>query len=544
MGVTKNLCIPHILGILLLMVAAIIAAPTGAMAQEGASPGLADNETTVWLLDGPTLDKATIEQVRTGLEDSLRGEKGKHVLGDEAFSAYVQNRRPAAPACLYGVGPCVSAESLAFDALDVALVIHVKIRKVGGNFEAAYRLIDRRGAPDSDRVVRGTSARDLAIALVREIYNATGLVAFSTSPVGAKVIIDGAVVGNTPMEYRLPIGRHRYSLQLEKYQHAEGVIEVTSKEKSSLQVGLTLRPGILVLEDIPPGALVYIDGKPEPINASQPIELPPGDYRYEVKADGYTTIKDNVRIEPGLSVKRPVTMVRLNPLLREISPDVIVYNRYMFRVNFAQTFQRTSFRGARSERTDNGELIVRQFTPEPGETTTDPRRFFATRGLRLDFEYYWRYFGLGLLSLSYLRDGNREYQTVVEDLSTGVERDVTAIQLDRLQIRPFQITGRYLYRNIVPSATLGLGLNFQWLALQEVGATNPDEAFSLRQTEAFWALEMGVQYFVTPNWFASFRYNFHDHFNLGVGTEHALTFGVGGAFPNIFGFEPEPPDQL
>ena len=346
------------------------------------------------------------------------------------------------------------------------------------------------------------------------------------------------------MEYRLPIGRHRYTLQLEKYQDIEGQVDVTSKEKSSLQFGLTLRPGILVFEDIPPGALVYIDGKPEPINASQPIELPPGDYRYEVKAEGYTTVKDNVRIEPGLSVRRPVTMVRLNPLLREISPDVIVYNRYMFRVNFAQTLQRTSFRGARSARTENGELIVRQFTPEAGETTTDPRRFFATRGIRLDFEYYWRYFGLGLLSFSYLRDGSRQYSTSVEDLSTGVARDVTAIQLDRLQIRPFQITGRYLYRNIVPSATLGLGLNFQWLALQELNATDPDETFSLRQTEAFWTLELGAQYFVTPNWFASFRYNFHDHFNLGVGTEHAFTFGIGGAFPNIFGFEPEPPDQL
>ena len=549
MNGTKNLCHAHRVALIAATAWLMCLTPALALAQTRADdeqpPGLAENETTVWLLEASTLGASVTEQVRVGLAGSLDGERGQHVIGDEAFAEYVRGRKPAAPTCLYGVGACVSAESLAFDALDVGLVIHVKIRKVGGSYEGAYRIMDRRGKPPGDRVVSAGSARDLGVALVREIYDATGLVSFTTNPPGAKVIVDGALVGQTPLEYRLPIGRHSYALQLESFQAQEGSVEVSAKEPAQVSAELAYLPGILVLEEIPPGALIFIDGREEPLNASQPVELAPGEYTYEVRAEGYSTIADTVSIEPGLSVRRPVAMVRLNPLLRDISPELIVYNRYILRVGFEQTLQRTSFRGARASGASDGELIVRQFIASEGETTSDPRRFFATRGIRLDAEYYWHYFGLNLLSISYLTDRRRAYDILVEDIDLNRENVYEMVQLDRLQLRPFQVSARYLYRNLVPSIQLGLGMNFQWLTLRDPNSPQADgSAFSLRQTEAFWSMDLGLQYYLTPNWFVGARYNFHDHFNLGVGTEHGFGINVGGALPNLFGFEPQPPEQL
>lgn len=559
MNVTKNLC--RILAILiwaLVPVALHLATAASLHAQSpgDGSPGLADNETTVWLVDAPTLPDAQRDALLQGLDDALTSEQGRHVLGEQEFRGYVKGRRPAAPSCLYGQDQCISSAGMAFEVLDLALVVRVKMRRANGQFEAAYRVIDRRdqSASGSDRVVQAPSPRDLAVALVREIYDATGLVSFTSDPSGARVLIDGAQVGTTPLEYRLPIGRHRYTIEQPQYRSVNGEVEVSAKTPAKVSADLALTSGILVLEQAPPGAIVTIEGREEPVSASQPIELEPGEYTYTVSAKGYSSIEDTVTIEPGLNVRREADLQKLNALLRDIPQDSIVYNRYIFRVNFDQSFQNTSFRGARSGDLAAGgdrDLVFDQFVSD-GSSEIDPKRFFSTGGLRLDLEYSWRIIGLGLLSVSYLTDGNRNYAANVIDLEGGTTMmneplpDLEVTRLTRLQLQPFQIFARYFYKNIVPTVKIGLGLNFQWLTLTETAATAGEtpETFVLRQTDAFWTMEFGAQYFFTPNWFASLRYNFHDHFNLGVGTEHAISFGVGGAFPNLFGFEPEPPEQL
>ena len=548
MLVTKNLCARPLFGALCALVLA--AAAPEALAQAPGSPprdqepGLASgSETTTWLIASPTLDPSIREQVIAGLGQALAGEQGRHLLGEGALREHIASRRPAAPSCLYGANACVSAESMAFDALDLALVIRVKIRRVGRGYEAAYQLLDRRGRPGSDRIVQGATPRALAFALVREIYDATGLVTFTTTPPGARVLVDGAQLGATPLEYRLPIGEHRFALELEDHRRAEGAVEVTSKEPSSVEVSLELMPGMLIFEQAPPGAQVVLEGRDEPISASQPIELEPGAYSYEIRAQGYASERGSVQIEPGLSARRSGQLEQLNPLLRDITQDEIAYNRYLFRASYDVSLQRTSFRGARVQDDELGELAFRRFALRQGEVSTDPRRFFATSGLRLDAGYSMGNFGLGVLSLAYLTGARNNYPAILEDLQTGQERTVQVLRVSRLQLRPFQLMYRYFWRNIVPTAELGLGLNFQWITVQESGATE-EEAFSLRQTEAFWTLELGVQYYLTPNLFATARYNFHDHFNLGVGTEHSISLGVGGAFANVFGFEAEPPEKL
>lgn len=524
-----------------------LSAPLAYAQGDAGRSGLAGKETTVWMIQAPSLDESISLQMRIGLEEALSGEQGRHVIGQEAFEAHVKARNPPAPSCLYGVGDCVSAESMTFDALDLALVVRVKIRKSGGRYEAAYRLIDRRGsASGSDQVVNSTSPRDLAFTLVREIYNATGTVNFVTTPPGATIRVDGSAIGITPMEYRLPIGRHQFSVKLERYKSLESSMEVTSKEITRVEVGLELQPAILIIDNPPPGALLYVEGGPQGVNAEQPVELPPGEYSYEVRAEGFRPRKEVVQLEPGMALHRDAAMESSKLFTGELSEDAILNNRYVMRLFTDISFQNTSFRGARAAQSGElGDLAFERFAPEMGETDLDPRRFFSPRGLRLDFSYMWKNFGLGLLSIAYLTDANEEhrYAAIVEDLETGMEKRADVVRVSRFQVRPFQIQYRRLIDNIAPFAELGLGINFQWVTLVDEGQDDA-LAYSLRQSEAFWNLELGAQYFFTSNWFVVGRYSFHDHFNLGVGSAHTLSFGVGGAFSNLFGFEPEPPSKL
>jgi hypothetical protein len=40
------------------------------------------------------------------------------------------------------------------------------------------------------------------------------------------------------------------------------------------------------------------------------------------------------------------------------------------------------------------------------------------------------------------------------------------------------------------------------------------------------------------------RYSAQFYFDDGLGTENVLSVGAGIALPNLFGFEPEPPEKL
>ena len=524
----------------LALLGALAASPQDALAQGSGA--------TVWFIDAASLDEAIPMQVRIVLEETLTEEQGRHVIGREAFEQYVTSRDPETPPCLYGEGQCVSAESMAFDALDLTLVVRVKIRKSDGQYEAAYRLIDRRGAQGSrsDEIVRAASARDLAIALVREIYDATGEISFDSTPPGANVIVDGAVVGITPMSYRLPIGRHTFALESEGYQIIERSVEVLSEGPTRVEIGLQLKPGVLILDDAPPGAIVDVEGGPQGLDAAQPLELPAGEHAYTVRAEGFRARQERVVIEPGLALHRDAALEQSGLRLGEVNAGAIENNRYVLRLSGDISFQDTSFRGARARGDGGGALgdvAFERFEQEEGSSELDPRRFFSTRGLRLDFSYMWRDFGIGLLSLAYLTDSTRRYAAIVEDLQSGQERFADVVRVSRFQVKPLQLQYRRLIDQVAPFAELGLGINFQWVTLVNRGERD-DQAYSLRQSEVFWGASLGAQYFFSSNWFAVGRYSFHDHFNLGVGTEHTLSLGVGGAFSNLFGFEPEPPAKL
>ena len=513
-----------------------------AQAAPPASEAKTPAKTTLWLIDPSGLDAPSRQALQKSLTQALQGASGTHLVGEEAFGKLVESRRPDGLRCLWGKESCESADALVLDALGVALIVRLRARQDGKSFEASYALIDRRGRPDSEPTVRSTSWSDLGFAIVRQLYNATGAVAFDSTPQGATVLIDGAPMGKTPFETRLPIGRHAYTMTLERHAEVPGEVIVTAgKEEEATQVNVTMQGALsgLTFTQAPPGAQVFISGIEAPFDPLQPIELPPGSYTYQVQAKGYETVKGQVDLEPGMNVQRSAASTTLNPLFRDVSRAEIAHNHYIIQLSYAHSFQTTSFRGARAQNDGPEDLVFVRFVDD---ASTESGRFFDTNGIRLDLTYALDNFALTLLTLSYLTD-TQDHRALIEGYDTGEEREVEFLKLSRLQLQPLQVHYRYIYKNLMPTVGLGLGVNFQWIDVKEIGAAESD-AFSMSQNEAFWTGEVGINYFVTPTWFGSLRYNFHDHFNVGIGTEHSITFGVGGAFANIFGVEAEPPALL
>ncbi len=518
--------------------------PLVALAQPDASSptssdSLSSQGTTVWLFEAAALGPETLVAINAGVNDGLGPDRDTHLIGEQALREHVRTRQPTPPPCLLGEGECASARALALDALGLGLVVRVKVRRAGDQYEAAYTLVDRRGPSGSDRLVRARSPRDLGVALVRTIYDATGIVELTSTPEGARVMINGAEIGRTPLTHRLPIGSHAYVVSASGFAPQQGDFEVARQAPARVAVTLSQAPGSLIIEGAPAGATLHVEGR-EPLPAERPLELPPGLYQVEVRAPGFASRQETLRVEPGTTTTHPITLARLNPLLRDIPQDAIVHNRYSLSLSYEHAFQRTTFRGARGrDEVLNRELEFRRFEGALS-AEGEQRRFFDPNGLRLALAVTGKYFGVTALSFSYLSD-TRAHAIEVENLVTRARGPAELVKVTQLHMRPLQLSARYIYQNLVPQLELGVGFNAQWIDLM---MPELPVVTTVRQTEAFWTLGLSAQYFLTPRWFALVRYSFQDYFNAGVGTSHLLNLGVGIALPNIFGLDPEPPAQI
>jgi len=476
---------------------------------------------------------------RSALRETLGDSNREHLVTAEEFETHVRNRSAPVPPCLKGTEPCISPQALVFDQLGLHAVVRARLRPTDDGLEVEYRLVGRRGSTRERATVTGDDPEDLAFSLARDLFDATGTVAVRSTPSGASVRIDGTSMGTTPLETRLPVGAHSFRLDHGNRQPVEGTFELASDGSVTIDRELSRKSGRLVVQNAPDGAEVVIGGETEG-RAGEAIELEPGTYDVTVRADGYRPHEQRLEVGPGETLERSVPLEEESTLLRDIASDAIAVNHYVARLTFDQSIHATSFRDARGS-TENESYEFEGFTGDTGSAREVVRHTLAPRGLRLDLAYTGRHVGVVGMSISYA--ATRTERRARFETSDDGERIGTVTSLRRLQIRPLQLTYRRFFKNFVPSIEIGTGIAFQWLAVEGL---RPREAppISFHQTEAFWNMGLAGQYFFNPNWFAVLRYSFQDYFNAGRGVEHVISVGAGIAYPDIFGFAPEPPEEL
>lgn len=518
---------------------------TGQSAANDTATGSPSNSTTgptLWLFREGDVSSTAMSEFRRGLAEALPDVESQHLLDRTAFKKHLENQNAPVPPCMKGLEPCGSPQAAAFGAAGLENLVRLRLESTGEGVQATYKLMDRRGRVARDGTVRAQSPRQLGFAVVRAIFDATGSVSITTTPSGATVLVDGENMGTTPLDTRLAVGTHQYTIQLEGYRSVEGGVEVTSSGSDPIRHELEPMQGRLIVEGAPEGARVFIDDK-EVGPASEELPIAPGNHTLKITAKNYEPLQTTVSVEAGQTVTKTAALQRVNPLLQSVDADQIANNKYFFRLSYDQSIHRTTFRDARGE-TGGTTYEFLGFANDQGALPNElQKRTVGPPGLRFDVGYTGRNFGIVALSLSY--HGVAQDRRVILDSSPtdGGTQIGRITQMHRLHLRPLQLKGRLIFNNFVPTAEIGTGIAFQWVEaeFQEQGNTRE---LTLNQTEAYWTMGAGLEYYFSPNWFAMFRYSFQDYFNAGRGVEHMLSFGFGGAFANVFGIEPEPPEEL
>lgn len=129
---------------------------------------------------------------------------------------------------------------------------------------------------------------------VAPLHAGSGTVDFVTNPPGAQLLIDHNIVCTAPCTLTLPPGRHVLSATLGGYATAERIFHVP--EDSSMIIDLAQGAGVLLINSIPAGATVMLDGK-EVGHAPMSLHVLAGQHRLDLFS-GAQSKQQIVSIQP------------------------------------------------------------------------------------------------------------------------------------------------------------------------------------------------------------------------------------------------------
>lgn len=511
--------------VVLSVVAMVMASPAAAQPSEPA-------RSVAWRFDG----EAT-EAVIEGVAQALSTERSRHLLTPEDVEARVRAQVRPWPSCALGVEPCGSATALAMDALGVELLVRVEVVRQARQLEVNYEIVDWRGAQVSSGSLVEREGRAAGFELVRELFDASGVISVESEPAGAQVWLDGEVVGQTPWSGQRAVGRYAYRLALEGYERVDGEVEVGSGEAVRLSESLEELPGRLRVLGAPDNAEIWIQDAPMG-RAAELLELPAGRYAVEIRAEGYEPLTQVVDVAPARLTETTVTMTNPSSLLREIDVAALVANRLQVSAGVELGFHRSAPRQTR------GDLEGLEYSfegwREEGQLEARSRRTLGAGGLRLDAIWEGERLGLTLLSLSYAGGGvNEEAELWTRPGGGSVVAQVERREL--ISLRPLQLRFRFIWQNLVPHVEAGLGVNWERLRARPAGS---EASVILSQARAFWSLGAGVRYHFDPRWSVGVSYRTEIYLGREQGAQHLFGVMVGVGIPQIPGLSPQPPEQL
>lgn len=147
-----------------------------------------------------------------------------------------------------------------------------------------------------------------------------GRLNLTSIPEGARVEVDGELVGETPIE-ELPLapGSHELRVSAQRYQVHEQRIDIEGLDKlQQLEVELIPAWAEISFSSEPPGAEVRVDGEPlgkTPVTA----EVGAGNHKVEMVLDGYKPWQDSLNVVANQPQSLPSVELELLPALVQVS---------------------------------------------------------------------------------------------------------------------------------------------------------------------------------------------------------------------------------
>ena len=141
-----------------------------------------------------------------------------------------------------------------------------------------------------------------------------GTLSVDSSPAGAKVYIDGAYRGRTPLALELRPGSHDVELRLAGYETYRARVQVRPGQTTRLSPRLVrlVRTGTLYIDSSPQGAEAFVDGERVGRTPVQ-LALDEGTHEVELRLAGYEPYRARVQVRADQTTR---LSPRLTPVVR------------------------------------------------------------------------------------------------------------------------------------------------------------------------------------------------------------------------------------
>jgi formylglycine-generating enzyme required for sulfatase activity len=151
--------------------------------------------------------------------------------------------------------------------------------------------------PMTSEVVVGDQDSQRAELVLRPL---PGLLSVSSEPAGAKVLIDGELVGETPLA-DLPVeaGEHQLQLRLERYLPREQALDITGRQlPQTLALALAPAWADVSVSSQPPGAEILVDGEAV-ANTPATVEILQGERQVMLRLASYADWEQTLELNAG-----------------------------------------------------------------------------------------------------------------------------------------------------------------------------------------------------------------------------------------------------
>lgn len=181
-----------------------------------------------------------------------------------------------------------------------------------GDFPGAAADLRRYLADGGAAVPR--DLREQAETLLEEMSPRLGRLAVELSEPDAELLLDGRLVGTSPLPHDLETtaGDHRLEARKEGFTPARLTVSVQAGTRNVVAVTLAPRPAVLRVETGAIPAAVVIDGRTRAA-AGDPIELPPGPHHVRIEAPDFEPIDRDLDLAPGAAESLAVVLVPSPP---------------------------------------------------------------------------------------------------------------------------------------------------------------------------------------------------------------------------------------
>ena len=163
-------------------------------------------------------------------------------------------------------------------------------------------------------------------AAVTPVQPVTGTLSVNSNPSGAEVLVEGRLVGSTPLSLVLRPGRVDLELRLGGYQTFRTSAQIRPGQTTVVNASLVpvVQNGLLQINSNPQGAQVLLDGR---VVGNTPLNLTvgPGRYDLELRLAGYQSFRVSLGVGSGQTV--PV-----NAILQALRGRLEVYTNVEARI--------------------------------------------------------------------------------------------------------------------------------------------------------------------------------------------------------------------